>query len=245
VADYRVIITLTYPHGAGFDGKESKSEFKRFAQELRREYGKEPCWSAFWVMEFQERGSIHYHILCTSKYISYKWIAKRWYDICGQLEPMHLTAGTSIESIKGGRAGIMAYMAKYAAKMEQKVVPEGFGWSGRFWGVIGLRKRLAAATSIPTSLVADEGIKDCLERIKGVLNEGEDNNTVVRIGDNTSGGSCYAINSQTSVANVKRLFQRISMIVAMKAAFNNDPLLDVTFDTGDDVNDAEYLKEGI
>jgi hypothetical protein len=57
-----------------------------------------------------------------------------------------LLAGTRIESIRSGRKGISAYAAKYAAKQVQKVVPDDFGWSGRFWGVSGYRMTMSADT---------------------------------------------------------------------------------------------------
>jgi len=103
-------------------------------QRMRRYHGCKKEYSAFWFMEFQERGSIHFHLFTTHKFPK-EWIAKSWYQVVGSEDKRHLFAGTRIESIRSGRHGICAYASKYAAKSTQKKVPVEFGWVGRFWGV--------------------------------------------------------------------------------------------------------------
>lgn len=147
--EYCVMVTLTYPHGLGFDGERAKRDLKVFLQRLRRKadsmHGSPLSYSTFWFFEFQERGAVHFHLF-TTHFFPKEWIAKSWYEIVGSEDERHLHAGTRIESIRSGKRGISAYASKYAAKQTQKVVPEDFGWTGRFWGVSGYRATVAADT---------------------------------------------------------------------------------------------------
>lgn len=149
VSEYKTFITLTYPHGHGFEGGSAKRNLASFLKRLRRYCERQDFvgFSALWFMEFQARGSIHFHLLCTHR-VEWSWIAKSWYQICGTDDERHLRAGTSIEAIRAGRAGISVYLRKYAAKQYQKVVPDHFGWVGRFWGVAGVRSVKHACTKI-------------------------------------------------------------------------------------------------
>ena len=152
VANYTVFITLTYPSDFPADGPTCKRHLKMFLQRLERWHknhgGTDESFSAFWFLEFQQRGAPHFHIFFTRP-VPYQIIARDWYEIVGSKDERHLSAGTRIETIRGGRRGICAYAGKYAAKFEQKQVPEGFGCVGRFWGVFGNRKTLAASIFIP------------------------------------------------------------------------------------------------
>lgn len=136
-SEYTHFITLTYPHGCGYDGVVCKEHLRRFMQQLKRK-SVGVSWSAFWFMEFQERGSIHFHIF-TTEFFGKTWVAETWYRICGTEDDRHLHAGTRIELFKSGRHGVCSYATKYAAKQTQKEIPESFGWAGRFWGVSGVR----------------------------------------------------------------------------------------------------------
>lgn len=169
--EYSVLITLTYPFGHGYDGARSKRDLKVFLQRLRRNAsrmgGDDLTYSAFWFAEFQRRGSLHYHIFTTHKFPK-DWIAQSWYDICGTEDERHLRAGTRIESIRSGRHGISAYASKYAAKQTQKVVPEDFGWIGRFWGVSGWRGHKSADTWLEPE---DTGTRAVVRRINQLESE--------------------------------------------------------------------------
>lgn len=147
MSEYNVLITLTYPVGLGTDGERCKRDLKVFLQRLKRSApsmgGNIHAFSAFWFLEFQRRGAIHYHIFTTHRFPK-DWIKRSWYEIVGSEDERHLRAGTRIEAIRGGKRGISAYAAKYAAKHVQKEVPEDFGWVGRFWGVTGRRDVMSA-----------------------------------------------------------------------------------------------------
>ena len=146
VAEYSVMLTLTYPYGCGYDGIRAKRDLKVFMQRLRRSaFFTGIDASAFWFAEFQSRGSIHFHIFINRR-VPKEWCAKNWYEICGTDDKRHLHAGTRIESIRSGRHGISAYAAKYAAKQSQKKLPLGMSWIGRFWGVCGDRRVVSADT---------------------------------------------------------------------------------------------------
>lgn len=170
-AEYRAMVTVTYPEGFGKNGERSKNDLRRFLQELRR-YGdnvSRETWGSFWFMEFQSNGKIHYHILVTD-YYPYQWIATVWYRIVGSGDPKHLVAGTRIESLRLGRNGIASYAAKYANKFDQKLVPENFGWVGRFWGVQGYCKRVAAATWVSAEAERHAYVQESLKHIFCELN---------------------------------------------------------------------------
>ena len=152
MAEYSVMVTLTYPARHGFDGTRAKRDLKVMLQRMRRYIGADREYGTFWFFEFQERGSVHFHLFTTHRFPK-EWIANSWYEIVGSEDDRHLRAGTRIEKIKSGRKGICAYAAKYAAKQTQKIVPEDFGWTGRFWGAVGRRGDVSAAVLVkPKSL---------------------------------------------------------------------------------------------
>lgn len=145
-ADYQYFITLTYPFCYETDGKKSKQHLKVFIQRLKRyQQGvyHDVDWSAFWFMEFQQRGAIHYHLFTTSG-LPIKVLSRIWYEICGTDDQRHLASGTNISKIRSGRHGMCSYVSKYASKAEQKEIPDNILNAGRFWGVSGLRVSVAA-----------------------------------------------------------------------------------------------------
>ncbi len=167
-ADYRYMVTLTYPCGYDSDGRVSKEHLRRFLQEVKREFNrnskiisastesKPQRLSLFWFLEFQERGAPHYHILSTHR-IDKTFVSRRWYDIVNSEDVRHLQAGTKCEKLRCGRAGTIKYAIKYANKLTQKVVPKGYENVGRFWGITGDRWCVSADTflSRPDMLSGD------------------------------------------------------------------------------------------
>lgn len=161
--EYRTMVTLTYPPGFGIDGTRSKNDLRRFVQELRR-YAKNERWGCFWFLEFQRNGRIHFHLF-VSDYYDKSWIASTWFRIVGSNDENHLRAGTRIEQIKHGRKGISSYASKYAAKFEQKLIPNGFGWVGRFWGVQGYKERVAAAIVLEKAVLGAPEVKKRVQKL--------------------------------------------------------------------------------
>lgn len=170
VAEYRILATVTYPSFFSSDGRNSKRDLDLLLEWLRdqapaRDREK---WSAFWFLEFQARGAPHYHILLTHP-IDKALLARKWFDIVRSGDDRHLRAGTRIESIRAGRAGMISYVSKYAAKQEQKDVPEDFDHVGRWWGIRGLRSRVAATTVVRGCEMSDRNVKKWLDNSREFL----------------------------------------------------------------------------
>jgi len=128
-------ITLTfrgYPSNA-----KAKSCLHAFVQHIRRNF---PFASAVWRMEFQKRGSLHFHLLCFNlPWWDWKDLLATWKRITHQN-----VARIDIQLIKS-RKGVMYYVSKYIAKVDKKngstffISPPylhvGRKWKkGRFWG---------------------------------------------------------------------------------------------------------------
>lgn len=136
--EFTTMYTLTYPGEFPSDGAKVRRDRKAFLDWLRRDQ-RTPEY--LWFLEFQKRGAPHLHILA-----DHPWPKKRclvqglrsrvsmtWYRIVGSHDPRHLAAGTRTEKIRKPRGGAF-YAVKYAMKMHQKIVPEGYRNCGRFWG---------------------------------------------------------------------------------------------------------------
>lgn len=141
VAGLSHMVTLTYPAEFPCNGKITKRHL-----ELIRKWFIYRKIGGFWFYEFQKRGAPHFHIFTTGK-VDKEDLSEAWYKIVGSEDLKHLRAGTKIEAIRKPHA-IAAYAAKYAAKAEQKEVPEGFEDVGRFWGCFGGVKVIPKETII-------------------------------------------------------------------------------------------------
>lgn len=162
LAEYRQMVTLTYPCGYPSNGKQTKEHLRRFNQEVTREHsrngpagnyaGKDRL-SVFWFLEFQERGAPHYHMFGTW-FPGKEWVAKTWYRIVDSEDVRHLHAGTRTEFLRTGRGGTISYASKYANKLKQKVPPKDFENVGRFWGICGGRQVVSASTFVGSDLAS-------------------------------------------------------------------------------------------
>lgn len=92
----------------------AKKELKRFTMVLNR---KGIGW--LWVMEYQERGAIHYHFLL-DQFVSKAWVCRHWKN-------GHVQA-TKVWS----EDGLRGYLLKEISKNNQKRVAN---FAGRWWGV--------------------------------------------------------------------------------------------------------------
>jgi len=171
------MLTLTYPSSYPCNGAESKRHLKRMLDEIKREYLRHCCrngivddgtFSLFWFLEFQNRGAPHYHIFGTW-FPGKLWLSSRWYEICGTDDDRHFRAGTRIEILRRGRAGTVSYASKYAAKLAQKSVPEGYENVGRFWGIRGCRGVVVAATTVRPSEMLNPETSHAIERLEIIL----------------------------------------------------------------------------
>ena len=131
--DFTSMITLTYPREFPNDGKDVKRNLNAFLVALRRKVN---SLEYLWFLEFQKRGAPHIHLLIRGMRVSkanQAWTSSTWYSICSTGDERHLRAGTRLERIRK-KDGARHYAVKYAHKMVQKVVPEGYRNVGRFWG---------------------------------------------------------------------------------------------------------------
>lgn len=128
-------ITLTYK---GYPSNETaKRNLHAFLQHVRRWY---PAASCVWRMEYQKRGSIHFHLLCFNlPYWHWEELLETWKGITGQD-----VSRVDIRLVRS-RRGVQSYVSKYIAKVEKRIKktflvypPYLHGmrkWKkGRFWG---------------------------------------------------------------------------------------------------------------
>jgi len=159
-ADFRSMLTITYPSDFPRDGRQVKRDLDVFKKWIQRRI---PGVLGIWFLEFQRRGAPHFHFLLDADLRSYgDTILKRrtgklrghskdtyeteprseadvsaaWYRIVGSGDEKHLRAGVSWEVLESEEAA-MKYAAQHAAKPHQKAVPLEYLNVGRFWGKLG------------------------------------------------------------------------------------------------------------
>lgn len=164
VADYRYMLTLTYP-AEDSQAILCKQHLKAMLLRLQRNiegrkdaefrdgflHSGSKVFSCFWFIEFTRRGTPHFHIFTTHKF-NHQSVATWWADIVKSEHKSHLCAGTRFERLRSGRGGTVAYAKKYANKQYQKELPDMWKDSGigRFWGITGCREVVSAATQLQT-----------------------------------------------------------------------------------------------
>ena len=152
-------ITLTFK---GFPSNEvAKLALHAFLQRIARKFPEVSC---VWRMEFQKRGSLHFHLLCFGMpYWDWKEILEAW-KACSRQRVTRI----DVQLVRS-RRGVMRYVSKYIAKVETKgrnaffiQVPYLHGhrkWrKGRFWGYHN-KKHLPLAQKLEGVLVDDKLIK--------------------------------------------------------------------------------------
>lgn len=130
-------ISLTYPielqAQLNFDRVNRDRDV--FIKSLKRQYGNDLRY--VWMKEFQENGSLHYHMMIEIPNIpiqDQEWFIRgAWYDTVGSGLIKHFYNGVYCAEIKS-QQGYANYLASYLSKMDQKTAPEWFGKVGRFWG---------------------------------------------------------------------------------------------------------------
>lgn len=131
---FRSLLTLTYPEDFPNDGRLVKKQLDRFLKAFRRRYGKRPY---AWFLEFQDRGAPHFHMLTDIEgwEIDREWLARTWARIVdggGKCYRVH--AHVKQWEVIRKKDGAVRYVAKYAKKQKQKIVPLGYDNVGLFWG---------------------------------------------------------------------------------------------------------------
>ena len=174
------MITFTYPGDwevVAPDGANVKRHMILWRKRFQREYG-EPA-RYIWKLEFQARGAPHIHLWTAPPQTAGRsgltfrdWLSRTWTDIVAHPDPehraRHLLAGTAVDILNGLRAcdpkRLAIYFTKHSSpnqsgdKEYQHIVPAlwrqpGRG-PGRFWGVYGLKKAIAAVEIIQDAYLA-------------------------------------------------------------------------------------------
>jgi len=139
-ATLKTFITLTYPREFQSCGTLVKSQLNTFLTVLRQNM---PGVNYVWVLEFQERGAPHFHLIIDkdieilNSYGSSNTscLNRIWYNIVGSDDPKHLRHGVNVAPVTDPNTKALAgYMAKYFTKEGQKDVPYFYKNVGRFWG---------------------------------------------------------------------------------------------------------------
>lgn len=168
-----VFLTLTF--SAIPAPSEAKRAFKAFIMRLRRKF---PGASAFWRMEYQKRGSIHFHLLCFNMpYWSQKQIQYAWECCTGEDQ-----SRVWVKLLVGGKKQAMAYVSKYIAKnspvstsLDNAAYQHAEGEPseedpGRFWGYIN--KKMLPFAKLVACLIDDDSMIQKLWLTMSALSHG-------------------------------------------------------------------------
>lgn len=123
---WRAFVTLTYPD-MEIDSVTSKIHLNRWLTALRKKYS---GIAYLWVLELQQNGRPHYHILLDRR-IDRHWLSLSWYRAVGSGDSRHLAAGTSVEAVRNSDKTGSYLVSKYLGKESQKRFE---GHTGRVWG---------------------------------------------------------------------------------------------------------------
>lgn len=156
--EFRSLQTLTYGANYPLSGKIAKKHLNHFLIATKRNFGPHEY---VWVLEFQERGAVHFHIATTlapPSDLERELFALTWQRISTPYSWMYcqldkvgnlLLRGQTLltdkavfdshmskkawENVRRGDK-LHGYFAKYANKLRQKEVPCWYSDVGRFWG---------------------------------------------------------------------------------------------------------------
>ena len=177
---FRFMHTLTMPPEAVRNGACLKAALNVYLQKLRRAGA-----GYAWFLEFQKNGSPHFHLFSTLKvWFSHSELSQYWAGVYGtkcaeepkskkwkkdELSKKTLrnmcAASGRLDTLRAA-GGAWKYAVKYAAKAEQKEVPEGFESVGRFWGIGGNVKKLEPEIFATSGAAAARIWKSCRNETK-------------------------------------------------------------------------------
>lgn len=118
--------------------------------------------SICWFLEFQQRGAPHLHFYYTTP-VPWKEAASIWCDAIDQ--PWAFNTSTKFEKLRDKNLSSYAAKVKYAAKADQKKLPDGQLGYGRFWGVRGADEVLSATSLVEVSNHSRDQVIAALELI--------------------------------------------------------------------------------
>lgn len=149
------MLTLTFcqiPH----DGRDVKKALNTVLTYLRRTYA--PL-DYIWFLEFQKRGSPHFHVLLNIGPgdlvgLSDVWVRAQKLSPADALKAYRVTTHESTWQQVRKSDGAKRYLLKYALKTYQKNVPLAYQNVGRFWGA---SRSIASSCAMGTWQDAGEG----------------------------------------------------------------------------------------
>jgi len=155
---FNSLMTLTYGANFPFSGRLAKKDLNHFLITAKRSFG---LFEYVWVLEFQERGAVHFHIATTlpeptktdREIFAYHWarISTPYDWDYSQVDYPYgkknfksiLSTNLAVfeqhrhlehwEKVRKGDS-LSHYFAKYTMKIRQKKVPNHYSDVGRFWG---------------------------------------------------------------------------------------------------------------
>ena len=154
-----LFITLTSPSVGWRDvsGEKWKSRLNNFNTQLRQTFGGNDLFCGIWRLEFQKRGSPHFHLITLNvPFIDHKWVSSKWNKICSvglsfREKMKHLQSGTQVEiareweNVDDYFSKTMSYVCKDEGWKNTPLLPNGkpdehmIEWMktfGRHWGYI-------------------------------------------------------------------------------------------------------------
>lgn len=153
---FKYFVTLTY-HEIVKDGLLVKKHLNRFLTVLRKSGLKE----YIWILEFQERGSIHFHFWFAEHSLESVWredmprlreklvqslgnderlkkqavvVQYLWLKASDQLGDEQAQKAAVDYQVLRSQHAVKTYAMKYGAKLVQKRLPDGVTSVGRWWG---------------------------------------------------------------------------------------------------------------
>jgi len=137
-------ITLTYPRDLLPSWEWAKRQLNHVLMRMFRKWGDMPV---LWRMEYQEDGSIHFHLLAFVKRFLPWWeLADMWDTLIGNQVTPQESASTQVTAMKNWRQ-TSYYVSKYIAKDEEAAywdLEHGRHWGVRFWGLLPVHKVVLA-----------------------------------------------------------------------------------------------------
>lgn len=123
---------MTY-HRKNPNGHEVKTHLNAFLVALRRKF---PSVRYLWILEFQSRGTPHFHLYISLPHDTpglHEFMAETWHRIAEPKSQQHKRVHYHDRNFIPWDMGSGSYLCKYLDKEHQKAVPEGFTGVGRFW----------------------------------------------------------------------------------------------------------------
>lgn len=150
-------VTLTYQTNVT-DTERARADLHRFFVRLRADY---PRLAAYWKLEHQGRGAIHFHLLLWATWLPIAWLTETWDRIAG-----HDFAGNSPstqvkrpEHSRNATFYLFKYISKSEAGDDGSAVGDEDG--GRVWGV---HNRACLPVARPSCVsISAEGARNILD----------------------------------------------------------------------------------